>query len=66
MGARPLRRAVEKHLEDTLAEAILNEEVNNSDKSLLVAKIKNNEVYFDSSTDTSSGSKDETVKTNNK
>ena len=26
-GARPLRRAVEKHLEDTLAEAILEEEI---------------------------------------
>ena len=46
MGARPLRRAVEKHLEDTLAEAILNEEIQNSEKTLLVAKIKNKEVYF--------------------
>jgi ATP-dependent Clp protease ATP-binding subunit ClpC len=51
MGARPLRRAVEKHLEDTLAEAILNEEVLNSEKSLLVAKIKDKEVYFDSTSE---------------
>ena len=38
MGARPLRRAVEKHLEDTLAEAILNEEVQNSEKFCLLRK----------------------------
>ena len=47
-GARPLRRAVEKHLEDTLAEAILEEEIENSDNKLLVAKLKDGEVYFDS------------------
>ena len=47
-GARPLRRAVEKHLEDTLAEAILEEEIENSDNKLLVAKLKKGEVYFDS------------------
>jgi ATP-dependent Clp protease ATP-binding subunit ClpC len=47
-GARPLRRAVEKHLEDTLAESILEEEIENSDNKLLVAKLKDGEVYFDS------------------
>ena len=66
MGARPLRRAVEKHLEDTLAEAILNEEVQNSEKSLLVAKIKDKEVYFDSASETSFSDKEENVKTNKK
>jgi ATP-dependent Clp protease ATP-binding subunit ClpA len=66
MGARPLRRAVEKHLEDTLAEAILTEEIQNSEKSLLVAKIKNKEVYFDSTSDTNSTDKEETAKTNKK
>ena len=66
MGARPLRRAVEKHLEDTLAEAILNEEVQNSEKSLLVAKIKDKEVYSDSASETSFSDKEEKVKTNKK
>jgi ATP-dependent Clp protease ATP-binding subunit ClpC len=66
MGARPLRRAVEKHLEDTLAEAILNEEIQNSTKTLLVAKLKNKEVYFDSATDSSSTEKQEPAKTNKK
>ena len=66
MGARPLRRAVEKHLEDTLAEAILNEEVQNSEKFLLVAKIKDKEVYFDSASETSFSDKEEKVKTNKK
>ena len=42
------RRAVEKHLEDTLAESILEEEIENSDNKLLVAKLKDGEVYFDS------------------
>ncbi len=47
-GARPLRRAVEKHLEDTLAEAILEEEIGNTNNTLLVAKLKDGEVHFDS------------------
>ena len=47
-GARPLRRAVEKHLEDTLAEAILEEEIGNTNNTLLVAKLKGGEVHFDS------------------
>lgn len=47
-GARPLRRAVEQHIEDTLAEAILADEVSSSTNDLLVAKIKNkNEIYFE-------------------
>ena len=46
-GARPLRRAVEKHLEDTLAEAILEEEINNSISDTLIAKLKDGEVYFE-------------------
>ena len=50
-GARPLRRAVERHLEDTLAESILNEEIEDSTKDLLIAKLKNDEVYFDATTD---------------
>ena len=50
-GARPLRRAVEKHLEDTLAEAILEEEISSSDNDLLIAKLKKDEVYFDATTD---------------
>ena len=50
-GARPLRRAVERHLEDTLAESILNEEIEDSTKDLLVAKLKKDEVYFEATTD---------------
>ena len=47
MGARPLRRAVEKHIEDTLAEAILTEEINSSENKVLVAKIKDKEIFFE-------------------
>tara|TARA_B100001057_G_C22859663_1_gene953965 strand:- start:354 stop:2888 length:2535 start_codon:yes stop_codon:yes gene_type:complete len=50
-GARPLRRAVERHLEDTLAESILNEEIQDSTKDLLIAKLKKDEVYFEATTD---------------
>ncbi len=50
-GARPLRRAVERHLEDTLAESILNEEIEDSTKDLLIAKLKKDEVYFEATTD---------------
>ena len=50
MGARPLRRAVEKYLEDTLAEAILQEEITSGGNNLLVAKIKDKkEIYFEAS-----------------
>ena len=50
MGARPLRRAVEKYLEDTLAEAILQEEISSGGNNLLVAKIKDKkEIYFEAS-----------------
>ena len=52
-GARPLRRAVEKHLEDTLAEAILREEIDNSDCDVLIAKMKDNEVFFEAVQDKS-------------
>ena len=47
LGARPLRRAVERHIEDTLAEAILNEEITSSDRKVLIAKLKNKEIYFE-------------------
>lgn len=50
-GARPLRRAVEKHLEDTLAESILEEEIQSSTHDLLVAKLKDGEVYFVATSD---------------
>ena len=50
MGARPLRRAVERYLEDTLAESILHEEIENGENNLLVAKIKDKkEIYFEAS-----------------
>ena len=50
MGARPLRRAVERYLEDTLAESILHEEVGSNQNNLLVAKIKDKkEIYFEAS-----------------
>jgi len=50
MGARPLRRAVEKYLEDTLAESILQEEVGTGENNLLIARIKNKkEIYFEAS-----------------
>ena len=50
MGARPLRRAVERYLEDTLAESILQDEVTSGGNNLLVAKIKNKkEIYFEAS-----------------
>ncbi len=47
LGARPLRRAVERHIEDTLAEAILNEEITSSECKILIAKLKNKEIYFE-------------------
>ena len=50
-GARPLRRAVEKYLEDTLAESILHEETQTEFRDLLVAKLKDDEVYFEATTD---------------
>ena len=43
-GARPLKRAIQKELEDELSEAILRGEVKNG--SSIVAKIKNNKVVF--------------------
>ena len=46
-GARPLRRAVEKHLEDTLAEAMLEEEIQDTMCETLIAKLKDDEVYFE-------------------
>ncbi len=50
MGARPLRRAVERYLEDTLAESILQEEIGDGEHNLLIAKIKNKkEIYFEAS-----------------
>ncbi len=50
MGARPLRRAVERYLEDTLAESILHEEITSGQNNLLVAKIKDKkEIYFEAS-----------------
>tara|TARA_X000000950_G_scaffold281219_1_gene377409 strand:+ start:3963 stop:6494 length:2532 start_codon:yes stop_codon:yes gene_type:complete len=50
MGARPLRRAVERYLEDTLAESILQEEISEGENNLLIAKIKNKkEIYFEAS-----------------
>jgi ATP-dependent Clp protease ATP-binding subunit ClpC len=51
MGARPLRRAVERYLEDTLAESILQEEIASNENNLLIAKIKDKkEIYFEAST----------------
>lgn len=47
LGARPLRRAVERHIEDTLAEAILNEEITSSECKVLIAKLKDKEIYFE-------------------
>lgn len=43
-GARPLKRAIQKKLEDELSEAILRGEVKKG--SSIVAKIKNNKVVF--------------------
>ena len=50
-GARPLRRAIEKYLENTLAEAILEEEIQSSHNDILVAKLKKDEVYFEATSD---------------
>lgn len=50
-GARPLRRAIEKHLENKLAEAILEEEIQSSVNDILVAKLKKDEVYFEATSD---------------
>jgi ATP-dependent Clp protease ATP-binding subunit ClpC len=44
-GARPLRRSVEKHLEDTLAEAILSGSVKEGDTGV-IAELVDNEVVF--------------------
>ena len=43
-GARPLKRAIQKELEDELSEAILRGEVKKG--SSIVTKIKNNKVVF--------------------
>ena len=68
MGARPLRRAVERYLEDTLAESILQEEISSNENNLLVAKIRDKkEIYFEaSSTPTPSSSVVEETKTDQK
>jgi ATP-dependent Clp protease ATP-binding subunit ClpC len=70
MGARPLRRAVEKYLEDTLAEAILQEEITSGGNNLLVAKIKDKkEIYFEASatpTPTPIKNEEKNTKTNQK
>ena len=70
MGARPLRRAVEKYLEDTLAESILQEEITSEGNNLLVAKIKDKkEIYFEASatpTPTPVKKEDKDAKTNQK
>jgi ATP-dependent Clp protease ATP-binding subunit ClpC len=60
-GARPLRRAVERHLEDTLAEAILTKEIESSDNKLMVAKLKDGEVSFEASPDKKETKQDNTV-----
>jgi len=51
LGARPLRRAIEKYLENTLAEAILQEEIQSSHNDILVAKLKKDKVYFEATSD---------------
>lgn len=51
LGARPLRRAIEKYLENTLAEAILEEEIQSSHNDILVAKLKKDKVYFEATSD---------------
>jgi len=70
MGARPLRRAVERYLEDTLAESILQEEITSEGNNLLVAKIKDKkEIYFEASstpTPTPIKKEDKNTKTNQK
>jgi len=66
MGARPLRRAVERHLEDTLAEAILAEEIENSENKFLVAKIKDGEVYFEPASETPPQKKNQVTETKEK
>ncbi|MDX1679437.1 MAG: ATP-dependent Clp protease ATP-binding subunit [Akkermansiaceae bacterium] len=48
-GARPMRRAVERHLEDPLAEALLRGEVKEGDKVKVVKKKGADELSFDSS-----------------
>lgn len=46
-GARPLRRAVERYLEDPLAEAILKGEVKGGDGPSINVSLKDNVVSFD-------------------
>jgi hypothetical protein len=38
---------IERHLEDTLAEAILANEIAQSESTLLIAKLKDDKVYFE-------------------
>ncbi|MGL5694734.1 MAG: ATP-dependent Clp protease ATP-binding subunit [Peptostreptococcaceae bacterium] len=44
-GARPLKRAIQKELEDELAESILRGDINKG--STIFAKVKNNKVVFE-------------------
>jgi len=48
-GARPMRRAVERHLEDPLAEALLRSEVKAGDSVKVVKKKDADELAFDTS-----------------
>jgi ATP-dependent Clp protease ATP-binding subunit ClpC len=46
-GARPLHRAIQKHLEDPLAEEILNMNVKNGDVLLAVFDKENSKITFE-------------------
>jgi len=45
-GARPLKRAIQKYVEDTLAEEILEDHINTGDTILMDYDEKNNKLYF--------------------
>ena len=62
-GARPMRRAVERYLEDPLAEALLRGTVKTGDKVLVTRKEGTEELLFDtSSPDDGSGKGNKKVK----
>jgi len=45
-GARPLRRAIQQHIEDPLAEEILRESFSEGDRIIVKRKSELNELYF--------------------
>lgn len=61
-GARPLHRAIQKHLEDPLAEEILNKTVNEGDTVIALFNSEQQKVYFEIKDNSSPKSKEKKKK----